>query len=652
MKKRLFIFIIAIIAALTCVIGITGCNLSQSNSGITDTKQDDSNEDNQNGNQDDEQKHRCSFTQNVAESKYLKSEATCTNKAVYYYSCECGEKGTETFESGEPIGHSFKQEKTEAQYLKMAADCTHKAVYYKSCASCGKIGNEIFEYGEPNGHNFVIGGCKNCGADEPTEGLRYTLSYDESYYIVTGIGTATDKNIIIADIFNKKPVVDIYEKAFENCNELTSVTIPHSVTNIGDYAFKGCSKLKSVTIPNSVTDIGEYAFQDCCVLPNVTIPDSVTNLGNFAFSGCSRLANILIPGSISSIGTWTFDNCSGLSSITCSATNATYASQDGILYNKDKTKILFVPKAIKGEVTIPNGVTDIWGFSNCGGLTAITLPNSIKTIGKGSFNYCSEFKKVYYLGDIVSWFDIDGLDHLMFSSRKLNINGNEIIGELVIPDGVTKISNNAFCGCGELTSVIIPDSVTSIGDNAFDGCSGLTSITIPDSVTSIGVGAFSGCSELGGYTMLMLTIPNSVTSIGEYAFSGCSNIHNVTIGNGVTSIGEGVFSGCSGLWGTITIPDSVTSIGEHAFYGCSRLRSVTIPDSVTSIGSWAFYKCGLESMTIPDSVTSIGYYAFYECSSLKTINCEATSYQAGWEHYWDRKNSDSYYKVVLGYKEN
>ncbi len=219
------------------------------------------------------------------------------------------------------------------------------------------------------------------------------------------------------------------------------------------------------------------------------------------------------------------------------------------------------------------------------------------------------------------------------------------MSDFVIENGVLKEFK------GRQANVVIPDAVTEIGNEAFRGCSGLTSVTIPDSVTSIGKSAFSGCSSL-----TIITIPDSVTEIGDWAFSGCSGLTSVTVGESVKTIERGAFSGCSSLT-SVTIPDSVTKIGDWAFRGCSGLKGVyitdlakwcgikfenvssnplkyahnlylngelvtdlVIPDSVTEISDGAFSGCrGLTNVTIPDSVTKIGESAFDGCSGLTSI---------------------------------
>ena len=231
-----------------------------------------------------------------------------------------------------------------------------------------------------------------------------------------------------------------------------------------------------------------------------------------------------------------------------------------------------------------------------------------------------------------------GLRYNILSDRTVEVaEGNShVSGDIEIPRRViydlktytvTSIGVRAFMNCSGLTSVTIPNSVTSIGDDAFCGCD-LTSVTIPNSVASIGEYAFCGCD------LTSVTIPNSVTFIGDKAFS-CSRLENINVDseNDNFSSLDGILYNkdvtnlicCPEAKTSVTIPNSVTSIGASAFYECRSLTSVTIPNSVTSIGNSTFRNCSrLTSVTIPNSVTSIGYNAFYNCESLKVIymQCE------------------------------
>ena len=349
----------------------------------------------------------------------------------------------------------------------------------------------------------------------------------------------------------------------------------------GAVLIKCLSSQAEVKIPDGVRVIVKGAFNNCSSLKSIAIPESVTRIGDSTFSGCSSLTSITIPESVISIG------------------NS--------------------------------------AFSGCSSLTSITIPESVISIGNSAFSGCSSLTSINYTGNIADWCGVSGLSNLMSSGRKLYIDGKELAGELIIPEGVIKISSYAFYRCNLLTKVTIPESVKSIGDSAFSSCSSLTSITIPKSVTRIGDSAFSSCSSLtsitipksvksiGSFTFYVcslltsIVIPHGVKSIGSYAFSNCSSLTDVTIPESVISIGDSAFSSCSSLT-SITIPKSVTRIGDSAFSSCSSLTSITIPKSVKSIGSFTFYVCSLlTSIVIPHGVKSIGSYAFSNCSSLTSV---------------------------------
>ena len=357
-------------------------------------------------------------------------------------------------------------------------------------------------------------------------------------------------------------------------SEITYNNVTYSVTSIGEKAFYQCYVLTSVTIGNSVTSIGEEAFAECYGLTSITIPNSVTSIEENAFAECYGLTSVTIGNSVTSIGDY--------------------------------------------------------AFFSCDGLTSVTIGNSVTSIGYDAFEGCDGLKEVH-INDLAAWCSINfdnSYSNPLYYAQNLYLN-NELITELVIPNGVTSIKNNAFVYCSGLTSVTIPNSVKSIGRNAFQYCSGLTSITIPNSVTSIGKQAFYKCSGLTS-----ITIPNSVTSIGSYAFQYCSGLTSVTIGNSVTSIESYAFCDCDGLkevhindlaaWCSINFYGSYANplyYAQNLYLNNELITELVIPNGVTSIGDRAFWGCsGLTSITIPNSVTSIGDQAFDGCSGLKEVH--------------------------------
>ena len=289
-----------------------------------------------------------------------------------------------------------EQGDTEGEHTHTFADTwTFDAQNHWHAASCGHD-----ERADIGAHVIEDGACTVCGAVlEGTEGLEYTLSQDESYYIVSGIGTATTKDIVIPSIYNDLPVAAIGDSAFSYCDSLTDITISYGVTSIGNAAFNGCTSLASIAIPDSVISISGFAFYNCSSLeyntydnalylgnennPYValikTVNEDITDcqinnetkvIGGGAFSDCKSLTSITIPDGVTEIGDYAFSGCTSLTSI-----------------------------------TIPDGVTAIgdYAFRWCNSLESIIIPDSVTYIGAEAFGGCYSLERVYYTGNEEDW---------------------------------------------------------------------------------------------------------------------------------------------------------------------------------------------------------------------------------------------------------
>jgi len=176
-------------------------------------------------------------------------------------------------------------------------------------------------------------------------------------------------DVNITSVTIPKSVTNIGRRAFYNCYLITSIIIPDGVTSIENETFKYCNCLTNVIIPGSVTSIGEYAFSDCNSLTSIIIPDGVTSIGASAFSSCSSLTNVIIPDSVTSIGASAFSSCSSLTS-----------------------------------VKISNSVTRLERtvFGYCESLASITIPKSVTSIAGNAFYRCSSLTRVTFEGTITA----------------------------------------------------------------------------------------------------------------------------------------------------------------------------------------------------------------------------------------------------------
>ena len=417
-------------------------------------------------------------------------------------------------------------------------------------------------------------------------------------------------------------VTSIGESAFESLNGLTSITISNSVTSIGKAAFKDCSGLsKAMVIPSNVTEIADETFMGCSSLPSVRLTSNVTSIGNQAFDGCKALKSFLFTPRITSIGNSAFRNCSGLTSIKLQSKvaqlgdyafadcenlesaifnsnveiNATTFENDlklktltspayyfdGVLYNKEKTKLIRAFDYAISDYIIPETVAAIGelAFKDFTNLSKINLPSGLTSVGDDAFSNC----------------------------EKLTISA--------LPNQLTSIGARAFLNCTNFTVKRWPSTLKSIGENAFANCTGITTFTMANGA-NLGTGAFAGCTALKTVNI------SSLKEISDCLFENCTALNRVLTSTDLASVGTKAFKNCSNL-ASIVI-SSTKSVGTEAFNGCSKLEEINIPN-VKSLGKNTFNGCSALKKANILACESISDSVFKDCAALQSIQIKTES---------------------------
>lgn len=399
---------------------------------------------------------------------------------------------------------------------------------------------------------------------------------NSNYTSINGVLFSKDKTVLFAypkensatSYIIPDGVKIIESTAFMGTSNLNSIVIPNGVTTIKENAFYLCSNLKNVSIPTSVKSIGRDAFDfsvcskvnngyyisncligaDNEINGNFTIKDGTRLVADSALRGIENLESITIPASVEIIGDCALLNFSidgKLKSITVSKANKNFSSENGVLFNKNKTELIYYPFGKEDTIyTVPSTVTKLAkvSFNDCK-LSKLNLPDNLKYIDESAFQGISLKslsipESVEYIGRYA--FDLSGIETIH------------------IPKGITTIEEGTFYRCMQLKSVSIDNHIKHIGDYAFSACYNLSDINISNNVTSIGKGAFQST------IIQKIELPASLESIGEYAFNDCQNLQEVTI------------------------PNKEVNINNRAFYNCPKLNTVAIPAKVKEIGKNAF----------------------------------------------------------------
>lgn len=420
----------------------------------------------------------------------------------------------------------------------------------------------------------------------PSEGLEYGFNnYDMSYSVV-GIGTCTDTEIVIPSTYEGLPVkrlsVQTYHDeenpemeygTFEGCNNVTSITVPDSVTSLCQYAFANCENLTTVVLGNGIAHISDSAFAFSRKLRNVTIPNSVTSICYNAFFECDGL-EYYEDNNGKYLG-----NSDNPYVVLADLADKTVESFE----INSATKIIhcaFQSCNNLKSVTIPNGVIRIEyeAFKECNNLTTITIPESVESIGPSMSSYCKNLTNINVSTDSPFFQSIDGNLYSKDGESLIQYAVGKTAASFVIPEGVGRIEEGAFSGCDRLSSITIPSSTWTIQDSAFSGCHRIIEVI---NKSSIRIG--SGYRD-GGVDTYAIEVHDGASRIVDkdgyifYTYEDINYLVNYT-----------------GQETELTLPENYMGgnykINKYAFYDRSEITSVTIPTGVISMGNCAFKNC-------------------------------------------------------------
>lgn len=447
-------------------------------------------------------------------------------------------------------------------------------------------------------------------ASESTS-FTYRLEGDKAY--ITGY-TGTLPETVVPAVIDGYPVY-----AIENLRSpiLTHVVVSEGIEVIGDSAFKAyfdyekgyIRTLVSVSLPQSLKIISDDGFWGQENLQEITL-GSVVEIGQSAFGSCTMLKQITLPDTLTTIG---------------------------------------------------------WRAFESSGLTSLTIPVNVTSLGDSFITDCSALTSLYVAEGNPTYEMVDGLLYDI-PAKTLRYALPDVSGDVVIRDGTVRIGDDVFKEHA-ITSVQLPDSLQKIGNCAFQFCKELKEITFPEGLITIDGLAFAYCTQLEN-----VVLPEGLKHLGDSAFSYCHALTEVTIPEGVTFM-SGTFSYCTSLR-TLNLPNSLTDMSNGVVEGCNSLETlhlpskleyisgewpsklktittavgsvryvsedgvlydtqdnsilfvnasitgnVTVRDGITTIGAGAFKgRKGLTSVTLPESCTVIDSYAFENCTALTDIN--------------------------------
>ena len=432
---------------------------------------------------------------------------------------------------------------------------------------------------------FAFGATMLNAQDFTYGDLEYSINYDDVTVTVTGH----------VDGYDATGTLDIPTVAYYNGN-------PYTVTIIDSYAFYHCDGLNgTLVIPNTIMEIGDDAFDYCGFTGIVNIPASVEDIGYTPFYCCDGIDGFVVDPANEYYDSR--DNCNAI--VRTYSNKLEIGCKNSTIPNTIVSIEEDAFNHVRGltSITIPSSVTSIGGWSFWfTGLTSINIPSTVTSIGTNPFAGCADLTSITVESGNTNYDSRNDCNAIVRTNADELISGCQ---NTVIPNDVTRIGDNAFYFISTLAGeLVIPEQITSIGGYAYEGCSGLTgSLVIPNTVLEVGESAFAYCTGFDG----KLVLSESLTTIPDWAFEECDGFTgSLEIPNTVASIGSSAFEGCSGFNGSLVLSKSLTFVGNFAFASCSGFAdAVILAETPPELGNYPFGGFGSTTLVVPCGCVSV-----------------------------------------------
>lgn len=476
---------------------------------------------------------------------------------------------------------------------------------------------------------------------------------------ITGANQYPEEMIIPSEI-NGLPVLGIGNISYWGA-ATTSLTIPDSVETITGSFY--LPYLEKISIGKGVKNLEQRAFTQCENLKSITVSaenEFIASIDGIVYNAAKDTILVFprawgdtyhVPASVKNVDVLLGIECDV--NIVFPAESEGFVQENGVVYNKEKTKVIACDKNVEGKYVMPDSVTEIApkAFMDCAKLSEVVISKNVTDISYAAFYGCKALKAVELPKNVKS------IGICAFAL-------DESMESIALPEGLEKIDYKAFFECKNLTTVNLPETLAEIGGKAFYGNAKQTAalLTLPASLQNIDYEAFSGTAytaiHLGEGTPYVgrsafsdcrklesLTFGNnfSYNNFSGSVFSYCTALKNIDFGTGLKSVGEEMFRGCSALE-KVTLPENIGYVGSHAFSGCTKLDQVLVEGQLSSIGEGAFFGCAANEFSfakgagvreldrfafrgisatafvLPDNVTTIGYAAFIDSKNLASLD--------------------------------